>query len=204
MGEAGAISSAGNAVVGVGGDIAGGIVKAKALKTQGQYERQIAEFNARLSDIQGRDAIIRSEKNVVQIRKQKKQVLGAQRAALAAQGLDLSSGSAADVQADTERLAQEDVTEIRSNAWKEAFGFKVEALNYRQGGSLAEMTRRHQAKQTIISGGISGFNKVLSLGSSLAGSSGGGGGGGSSSAGSSSTASRGGSVSASPFTTGIG
>lgn len=196
MGAGGAISQAATGVISAGSTVAGGVLQSKALKQQAFYEQQIAGFNARIADMKEREAYANAEKDVNKVRRAKRQIIGSQRAAAAAQGIDIASGSALEIQQDTEIQAEEDVKEIRANAWKEAFGYKLEALQYRHKGAASALARKHQAKRTLIDSGLSAFNTLYET--AFSATSGMGGGGGKKSGGGSS-----GSKTASPFTTGM-
>jgi hypothetical protein len=66
-------------------------------------------------------------------------MIGAQRAGIAAGNIDVGYGSAVDVQADAAHLGELDALTIRNNAQREAWGFKVEAIDTRQ---RAKITRK--------------------------------------------------------------
>jgi hypothetical protein len=131
---------------------------AQAQKSAGAYQKQIADTNARLSEIQANDAITRGEKQATDIKTQTRKLIGAQRAALASQGLDLKDGNAADIQEETASLGAMDAMTVRNNAWREAWGYKVQANNYTGAGQMAQITAKNQANSTILTGGMSMIN----------------------------------------------
>jgi len=138
------------------------ISQAKAQKAAGAYQQQTYEQNARLAEIQAQDAIDRGETDAKNNDKKTKVLIGAQRARLAAQGIDIESGSALDVQTDTAAAGAEDSLTIRNNAWRESWGYKVQALNYRTGGNFAMLTANNAANQTILTGGMQAVNSIAS------------------------------------------
>lgn len=157
--------------------------QSEALKMQGEYQKQIYEQNTRFAEAQSTDAIRRGDKDAVErlrrgnrdvstIKKNRAQTIGAQRASLAAQGLDIESGSAADIQAETAALGAEDMISadeaakldaltIKNNAWREAWGFKVQAFDYSTRGQLALSTSQNQARNTLVTGGLQTLNYGL-------------------------------------------
>ncbi len=145
--------SAGFAVQGAG-NLASAYAESESLKAQGDYQRTISEMNAQLANDQAEDAMKRGEGAVRQLDKETKQKIGAQRAALAASGVKVDSGSAAQIQQDTELLAVEDTRTIRNNAVREAWGFKQQASNLKSQGNFANITARSQANNTLLSGGM--------------------------------------------------
>lgn len=120
----------------------------------GKIQAQIAEQNARFADIQGQDAIDRGAKAESQYRDQVKRVIGDQRASYAGQGVEVNSGSAQAVQDETAVIGEEQALTIRSNAWREAWGYKVQAAGYQSGGAFAQMQANNEGRNSLITGGM--------------------------------------------------
>ncbi len=116
----------------------------------GNAAKAIGEFNARVAEAQAADALVRGKEDEERFRQGVRVLLGSQRAAFAGQNVDVGSGSAVDVAADTAFLAELDALTIRNNAAREAWGFRVQAENARLGGSAAQMASRFGAASTII------------------------------------------------------
>lgn len=138
--------------------------QAGALREQGRYQQQQLEFNARISELQAEDATARGDREAGAARRVGKQVRGAQRAALAAQGVDVNSGSAADVQDETTQLAEADAQTIRANAWREAWGFRAQAQQARGQGRMGMLAANNQARSTILTGGLQAIGYGLQAG----------------------------------------
>lgn len=134
--------------------------QSEALKTQGKFQRQQMEFNARIARIQAADALKRGEFGASAVRRKAKQVQGAQRAATAAQNIVVDEGTALDLQNETADMAELDIMTIRNNAWREAWGYEVQAGNLQSQGRFAEMSSEFEAKSTLLTGGL----KALSYG----------------------------------------
>jgi len=145
--------STASAVQGVS-SLASGVMNAQAYRQQGEFQRQQFEFNKRIAETQAEDAIRRGDKDAVALKKSAKRLIGAQRTALAAQGIEIDSGSALDVQMDTAQLAAQDALTIKNNAYREAWGYKVQALDYGAKGQFAELQGRQQATQSLLTGGL--------------------------------------------------
>jgi hypothetical protein len=133
--------------------------QAYAAKAMGEYESKIDLQNASLSDQQAQDALQRGQIEESRQRLQTRQTIGASRAAQAASGVDVSSGSAADVQASEAGLGELDALTIRNNAQREAWGYTVQGINDRQqaklaqfGGEQAAAGYRAQAFSTALTG----------------------------------------------------
>lgn len=133
--------------------------QAKAAKAEGEYEAAIHEQNADIAEAQARDAIERGKTKEGRFRRDVSQLKGSQRARLAAQGIDISSGSAGYLQADTAVIGEVDALTIRNNAAREAWGFKVQAADARNKAALTRMGGGNRARalrdasySTLISG----------------------------------------------------
>lgn len=119
--------------------------QANAVSAQGAYQWRLAEWNANLAEQAAKDAIARGDIEAGRVRSATRQTVGSQRAALAAQGIDINTGSAADVQSDTTRIGALDELTTKNNAAREAFGYTVQAWNERQQGELARLGSRNAA-----------------------------------------------------------
>lgn len=154
-------------VVGVVGGMKQGEAAESAAASQSSELRQNSMFaNDAAAEAKARG---RYDADIQRMRTQ--QMIGTQRAAGAASGGDVNAGSLAEMQDDTAMLGELDALTIENNAAREAYGYKVQAI---QGLSNARavMLGGKKAKQDSILGG------VMSGVSGAAGGMGGGGGGG--------------------------
>jgi hypothetical protein len=135
--------------------------QSKATKAQGRYEQQVAEQNATLANMQAEDTLAQGAKAATQHHVQTKGLIGAQRAVLASQGIDANTGSALDVQADTAALGALDELTIRNNAWRSAWGYKVQASQYTAQGQFALLSAKNKARNTLLTGGAQIANTGL-------------------------------------------
>ncbi len=134
--------------------------QANTVQAQAAYSADVSTRNALLADASAQDAVQRGALAESRLRSGTRQLIGAQRSGYAGQGVDVNSGSAADVQADSSRLGEMDALTIRTNAMREAHGYGVQASNDR---TQAAMTRlagdnqagalRDQSVSTLLTGG---------------------------------------------------
>jgi hypothetical protein len=89
--------------------------------------KDAAEANARAANDAAKDAIERGDKDAAAARRNANQVVGAQRAAFSARGIDISEGTAADLIDQTDFFGQSDAATIRTNARKEAYNYRARA-----------------------------------------------------------------------------
>jgi hypothetical protein len=134
--------------------IAGTLSSSFAEYQQGLARRAVSETNERLAELQAKDARRRGAADVARSRTDFKKFLGKQRASLAAQGIDIGSGSAQDIQEETQVMSELDALTIKTNAAREAFG--IEAAGEAEGvsGELAEKEGTTGAISTLLTGGL--------------------------------------------------
>jgi hypothetical protein len=111
-------------------------------------------YNAGISRMQSEDAKLRGETSAMQRGSSARSMVGSQRAALGAQGIDVSSGSALDVQVDTGKIAEMDIVTIRNNAAREAWGFDVQAQDYENRAGMASASASNRSRTTLLTGGL--------------------------------------------------
>lgn len=156
----------GAAVLSAAGTLQGGL----AAKAQGKYEASIANQNARLASDQAHDALDRGRLEQTKLARRYSQLEGEQTAAMAANGIDVSFGSAADVIGDTKMLYTEDAGTLDQNALRETKGFEISAANHRASaqaakskGNAAFTNSLFSAGSTLL-GGASQFGKMKAAG----------------------------------------
>ncbi|OWV77216.1 hypothetical protein ATY76_04565 [Rhizobium sp. R339] len=129
---------------------AGSVQQGQAAKAAGKYNQQVAEMNAELSERRAQDALERGAQEEQRKRQEVARIMGAQTAAMAANGLDISFGSPLDTLVDTATLGELDALTIRTNAYREAYDFRVDAVNQRAGGTLERMKGDATAKGSYL------------------------------------------------------
>lgn len=99
--------------------------------TQNKYQQKVANRNAALETEAARDSIDRSKIEAQQHWRKVSQIKGQQQVALAANGLDASFGSAAQLAEDTAMFANEDADALYKNQAQRTRGFEINASNFR-------------------------------------------------------------------------
>lgn len=157
------IGLAASTAVQVAGQVKAGKAAKKAAKEAGAAQERagtlqqevseaqagLVDYNAQVADLQAMDAVERGAEEESRFRTQIRGAIGAQRVEFAAGNIDVSYGSAVDVQADVAFLGELDALTIRTNAAREAWGYKVEGEDLRrraeilrqEGVNLQEMGR---------------------------------------------------------------
>jgi hypothetical protein len=107
---------------------------AKAQRYQAEQARQIGNID--------------EERRLRQVR----MMIGAQRAAAAANGLDPNTGTPMDLQTQTASLGAEDAMTLRLNAMRQAWGLEVGATNSLNFGAASKVNARNQNTGTLLTG----------------------------------------------------
>lgn len=115
---------------------------------QAKYQSKVADRNADLANEAAQNEQQNTRMAALDHYRKQAQLKGQQRAALAANGVDLSFGNAADLQGDTEMLGNEDVTRLYAQGSQRARGFEVEASNF-----SGEAAAKRQASTGALIGG---------------------------------------------------
>ena len=127
--------------------------------TRGRTERSIAKAQKSVLRKQARRVEKLGQQAEARTRQKGKKVVGAQRAAQAAQGIRLGSGSARDIAMETQDITELDALTIRNNASREALGFRTKAIETGARGKAAFKRGIGQAGQTLLTGGIRAYER---------------------------------------------
>lgn len=148
------------AIIGLASSIVGGIgqmQQANAQARAAEYNAAVADMNAKISERRAKDAIERGQ-NEEQLQRMKTADLqGKQRAAMAANGVDIGFGSPLDTLVDTAYLGELDALTIRRNTAREAYDFRVQGMNQSAEGEL----KRMEAKSARTGGALAAVGTIL-------------------------------------------
>ncbi len=151
------------------GAITTAIIAASSLALQGgsmiaqsQAQARAARANRRFTNQSAEDVIERGGEEVAAYQRELSQVTGQQRVGLAAQGIDLSQGTAAEIARQTRAIGEQDVATIRRNIEREAWGIRTQAnINYRAGMAQSQASA-FGAAGTLLSAAGSGWSAYQS------------------------------------------
>ena len=141
------------------GSIVGAVVQVgSALYTAHAQEQAaaanagISRYNAQVADLQAAQALDQGEFAAGQIGSKSRVMVGDQRAAYAAQGIDVNSGSAAEVQQATQEISKRDIDTVRLNAMRAAWGYKTQAQSLRMAADAGIAAGNNQAIGSVLTG----------------------------------------------------
>lgn len=137
--------------------LAGGMMGAQNARQQGAFQAAMAEQNAAYKEAAAQDAEKRGAVEADRYRRQVGQLIGSQRTGFAANGIDVNSGTAAEIQDDTAAFGEFDALTIANNAAREAWGYRVGAQNDLMNGRMAQSNAKSAATGSILGGVGSAF-----------------------------------------------
>lgn len=124
------------------GQIIGGAAQAGQSVLQGEQRAATATSNAELLDLKAADALKRGGIAEDIQRNKGAQLMGFQRAAMGASGIQVDSGSGGKVLEQTAAMTELDALNTRTNAMREAWGYSTEAQSQRDVATQAGTLKR--------------------------------------------------------------
>ena len=147
------LSAAALSNVALASQIGGGITSAFGAYGQASTQRAnlgaqaaIAEANARISELGAQAELADGNQRIANATQRYGQLKSSQRAAMAANGIAIDQGSAADVLASTDELKAQDRATLEINAMRAAFGQRMQASNQRSQAAMSRASRRKAAR----------------------------------------------------------
>lgn len=137
--------SAGLSVVGALTGAIGSFFSAQSAKSAAQFQSEMSAINARMAERSAQSVLSQGQQQIGALTLKAGQLKSSQRANMAANGLDLGEGSAAEVQASTDIMKSIDSNTINANAVRAANAARTQSVNYAnqsllQGASAASMS----------------------------------------------------------------
>lgn len=139
-------------------------MQADAQRRQGKFQSAMSRINERRATLEAEDALKRGETEAANYQKKINQTVGAQKSSYAAQGVVVSEGTARAVQEETRAIGAQDIETIRTNAFREAMGFKSQAQESALSGRMAKRAADFSANQTLLAGGLSAAEMAVKAG----------------------------------------
>lgn len=128
-------------VGGMASSAVGSYYSAASQKAGLQLGAGLADISAKMSEAAAQEALVAGAREVQKSEIATSQLKGTQRASIAANGVDLSSGSAVNVLTTTDYMGEVDRNTIEGNAIKQAMGIRTQGVNY----GIQAMTGRASA-----------------------------------------------------------
>jgi hypothetical protein len=133
--------------------VVGTVAQGYAAKQQGEYQNDVAKYNARQMENQATRTRNKGVEEENKVRERTAQLQSKQRAQLATAGVDINLGSAADIQDDTVTMGEADALRVRSNFTDQAQQMDDQALITRNEGKFAKKAGRNAFYTSLLSAG---------------------------------------------------
>lgn len=140
----------------------GGYTASRTRQEVGNYQAAVARNNAAFASAQAADAKERGDLAASDVARRSGALQSRQAAAMAARGLDITTGSPDAILNDTSFFGEYDQRRTRSNAAREAYGFEVRAGNFQ--GDAAAYQAGADAENPLLSAAMGGGGSLLSSG----------------------------------------
>jgi len=144
------------------GSAVGAYYGAKSTKSALKYQAAMSALNARLSEMSAQQALFKGQQDVAASTMRYGQVKGKQRASLAANGVDVGTGSAAEAQAATDIIKDIDKDALEANAIRSAWGYRLQGTDFQNQATMAE------ASASTINPTSAAFTSLLGSASGVA------------------------------------
>jgi len=144
----------------------GAMRTAQANSAAAAAKAQQDQNNAILAQRSANDATARGDVEAQQKANQTKQLIGQQRAGLAANGVDPNDGTAVDLQSDAAGNGELDQLTIHANAAREAAGYQAQGANYQNQAAVDEAS----SQNALSAGALASTSSILGGAGSVAGS----------------------------------
>lgn len=114
----------------------GAYQQSASAKASAEYQSQVARNNAISAEYQAQDALKRGEVAEAEQRRKTMMLKGGQTARLAANGIDISEGSALQILSDTDWMGEQDALTVRDNASREAWAYRQQGSNAQSNSNM--------------------------------------------------------------------
>lgn len=132
--------------------------QSEALRAKSEFDSIQSEGQRRLSELMAEDTLKRGYFEANQERKAARVALSEQRAAVAASGVQVDYGTAADITRETSLQGFLNADTIESNAWRQAWGYKVQGTTIKSQAEFNALASKREAQNTLVTGAFRGFN----------------------------------------------
>jgi hypothetical protein len=118
----------------------GSYYSAKSQQSSLRFQSDIADTNARIAELGAQSALNQGQQQAGALTLKAGQIKSSQRASMAANGVDLGVGNAAEVQASTDIMKEIDANTLIANAVRSAWGYRTQGVNYQNEAALRSAT----------------------------------------------------------------
>lgn len=143
------------------GQVGSGVMSFVSAQNQASAMEQVARNNQKMAEYQAQDAQRRGEEEAQAAQRRARGLLGTQRSMMAARGLDLTSGTPAELQMQTEMFGEQDVATSRLNAAREAWAVRADAANQSANARIQARAMRMSGAGSLLGAGAAVADKWM-------------------------------------------
>lgn len=118
----------------------GGYFGAATQKATLDGQAALSNVSARIAELGAQSALQQGQQQVASLTLKAGQLKSRQRVSMAANGVNLGVGSAAEIQASTDIMREIDKATIEANAIRTAFGYRTQAVNFQNEALMRRAT----------------------------------------------------------------
>jgi len=159
-----AIASLASAVIGGALSGVGSLASSHAQANAANYQAEVAKNNAKLAAWKAGQATKVGEQDLYNLGQQRRQRMGAIIAGEAAQGVDVNSGSALEVQQSEDILGQSEAQQLSERTGREVYGYRTQGVSYENEAQLEEYKSQQASEAGIFDVGTSLLGTASSVG----------------------------------------
>lgn len=141
----------------------GSYQQGQAAQAQANYQAAVARNNQILAEREAQAALVRGEREQEAVRLKAANLKGRQLAALAGAGVVVGSGGANQIVADTAMFSKFDQLTIRSNAEREALGYRTQGMNFAAEADLAKARGQTAKSASMLEAGTTALTTAGSV-----------------------------------------
>lgn len=149
---------------GAASNVVGSYQSARGQQSALRYQADIADQNVRIAELGAQSELMRGQREEQATRLKTAQLKSSQRARLAANGIDLGEGNAADILTSTDYMGEVDANTVAANAVRSAWGYRTQGMNAKNDALMKRATADG------ISPGTAAFGTLLGSAGQVAGS----------------------------------
>lgn len=149
------------------GKLLGSMATASAIRMQGKYEEAAYMENARRTRRAAKHMKETGQKDALSYMEEIRKLEGAQKAAMAASGVEVDSGVGLDVRQETVERGIENATQIKLNAYMQAFGLEQQGIEQEHAAAMTRIGRKFEEKSTLLTGRYQTVQSVLGTGTRM-------------------------------------
>lgn len=138
--------------------ILSGITQSDAASAQGRYSEQQFNTQAQLADLAAKQAGISGQISLQANEERTAQMEGQARAAYAASGVVVNTGSAANMQGNIQRVGDINESVIKNRIWEEQFGYRLTSQEDTMEARIARLSSETRANAELAGGFLGAAN----------------------------------------------